>query len=379
MIRDTSVYVHFPWCLRKCPYCDFATRKIEPSAIPHDAYADAVVAELDRRQPALEGRRLASVFFGGGTPSLWSADALGRVLEAIRTAFAETVDDLEITVECNPTSLDDERAKRLADHGVNRLSIGVQSLSDEKLEFLGRLHDAELAIAAVSAASRAVPRVSADLMFGMPDHDAAELVGHIEALLDAGVRHVSSYALTIEPGTLFGELHRAQKLRVAPEDAVAEMFEAAHETFARRGLAHYEVSNYAAASEEARHNLHYWRGLPYLGLGAAAVGCLDTSQGRAVRYRNEPDGVKYMAGVGPEEEALGPGELVREAWMLGLRTREGVDARAVEDRIGVDPTRGRERAIERRIERGDLTREGSRYSVPSDRWIVLDSIVRDLF
>jgi oxygen-independent coproporphyrinogen-3 oxidase len=378
VIGDTSVYVHFPWCLRKCPYCDFATRKIEPAVIPHDAYADAVIAELERRRPALEGRRLVSVFFGGGTPSLWSPDALGRVLAAIRGAFAQSA-DLEVTVECNPTSLDEERARRLADHGVNRLSIGVQSLSDEKLEFLGRLHDAELALAAVSAASRAVPRVSADLMFGMPDHEASELVAHIEALLDAGVRHVSSYALTIEPGTLFGELHRAQKLRVATEDSVAEMFGAAHETFARRGLAHYEVSNYAMPSEEARHNLHYWRGLPYLGLGAAAVGCLDTGIGRAVRYRNEPDGMKYMGGAPPEEEALGPDELVREAWMLGLRTRDGVDARAVEHRLGVDPTRGREREIERRIERGDLVRDGDRYFVPANRWIVLDSIVRDLF
>jgi putative oxygen-independent coproporphyrinogen III oxidase len=375
----TSVYVHFPWCLKKCPYCDFATRKIDRAAVPHREYASAVIAELDRRRTALEGRRLTSVFFGGGTPSLWEAGELGRVLDAIRAAFEREAEELEITVECNPTSLDRERAAALARAGVNRLSIGVQSLSDSHLRFLGRLHDSELAVRAVRDAIAEVPRVSADLMFGMPDQDPNELLAAIEALLDAGVRHVSSYALTIEPGTQFGELHRAKKLQVASEDTVADMFGAAHALFERRGLAHYEVSNFAMPSEEARHNLHYWRGLPYLGLGAAAVGCLDAGEGRAVRYRNEPDGERYMSGAGAEEEALGAIDLVREAWMLGLRTREGVDAAAVQARLGVDPREGREREIARRVERGDLVREGSRFYVPNDRWIVLDSIVRDLF
>lgn len=376
----TSVYVHFPWCLKKCPYCDFATRKIDSPDLPHAAYADAVLRELDRRSDALAGRTLVSVFFGGGTPSLWEPHALGRVLRGVRAAFDDTADDLEVTVECNPSSLDRNKAAALRAQGVDRLSVGVQSLDDERLRFLGRFHDAEGAVRALDAAMAEVPRVSADFMFGMPDQPPRALLDELRTVLDRGIRHVSAYALTIEPGTQFGELYRKGKLRVATEDAYADMFLGAEALFAEHGLEHYEVSNYASRGEESRHNLHYWRGGAYAGLGAAAVGCLDAEPGAARRWRNEPDGARYLETLAEEsEERLGPDEIVREALMLGLRTREGVDLPETARRAGIDPLAGRERALDRRIAAGDVIREGDRLRVPTDRWLRLDSIVVDLF
>jgi putative oxygen-independent coproporphyrinogen III oxidase len=380
---DTSVYVHFPWCLSKCPYCDFATRAVEATEVRHKAYAEAVVRELSERQQTLRGRRLVSIFFGGGTPSLWDADALGRVLEAIRQTFPDEVEALEVTVECNPSSLDRAKAAGLRGVGVNRLSLGVQSLDDARLRFLGRRHDRAGAREALEGALAEVPRVSADLMFGMPDQGPAEVRAEAEQLLALGLRHVSAYALTLESGTLFGELHRRGKLRVADEDAYADMFETLHETFGEAGLAHYEVSNYAHPGEEARHNLHYWRGGDYLGLGAAAVGCLRDAPGRARRWRNEPDPQRYLqkASSGPEaeEEHLDGQALIREALMLGLRTQEGVDLRATTHRAGIPPLEGRAAAIARRQARGDLICTDDRLRVPQDRWLRLDDIVADLF
>jgi coproporphyrinogen III oxidase-like Fe-S oxidoreductase len=184
--RRLAVYVHYPWCLQKCPYCDFASYATEREAAPQTSYADQIVAELALRSAALEGARLSSVFFGGGTPSLWDPAELGRALRAIRGAFVEADEDLEITVECNPTSLDEERARRLLDQGVNRVSIGVQSLDPKRLSFLGRLHGPEGGLRAIDDARRAgLRRVSGDLIFGVAGgapqrpEDAAREAGRI--------------------------------------------------------------------------------------------------------------------------------------------------------------------------------------------------------
>lgn len=393
---DTSVYVHFPWCARKCPYCDFATVVPSPASaapgraldvvadVPHEAYADALVRELELRRDALRGRRLVSVFFGGGTPSLWEPRALGRVLRELLGAFDARVDDVEISAECNPSSLDEARAAGLAEAGVHRISLGVQSLRDEHLRFLGRLHDRAEALRAVRAAQAVVPRVSADLMFGMPGQTSEGLRAEIGELLDEGLDHVSAYALTIEPGTQFGTLHRLGRLRVADEDAYASMYEHAERAFADAGLAHYEVSNYARSGQEARHNLHYWRGGAYLGLGAAAVGMLDEG-GRGFRWTNRKDPARYLRAIAEgrleheEEETLSAEDRIREALMLGLRTAEGVDLDALEARVAQPWIRGRERAVARRLDAGDLAREGRRLRVPRERWLRLDGIVADLF
>jgi oxygen-independent coproporphyrinogen-3 oxidase len=380
-LTETSVYVHFPWCARKCPYCDFATEPMRRDALPHDAYADALLRELHARAEDLQGRTLKSVFFGGGTPSLWAPDALKRTLDAISDAFEEEVEEVEVTVECNPSSLDRHHAALLRRAGVNRLSIGVQSLRDPHLQFLERLHDREQALDALRGATTEMQHVSADLMFGMPGQTLGELGDDIARIAEIGVRHVSAYALTIEEKTLFGSLHRAGKLRVAPEEQYADLFEHAERCFTDLGWTHYEVSNYAADGERSRHNLHYWRGGAYLGLGAAAVGCLDRGPGRAERWRNEPNPRRYMRlhTLEAEVEELGPDEIIREALMLGLRTVDGTDLVATERRAGRNPREGREAEIERAIERGNLEEDGNWLRVPVDRWLKLDGIVRDLF
>ena len=378
---ETSVYVHFPWCARKCPYCDFATEPIRTPELPHEAYADALLRELDARADDLRGRTLVSVFFGGGTPSLWAPSSLARTLARIRDAFEREADDLEVTVECNPSSLSRDDAARLRESGVNRLSIGAQSLRDRHLRFLGRLHDGSRAADALTDAVAEIPRVSADLMFGMPGQTKAELAEDITQLAELGVRHVSAYALTIEEKTMFGSLHRAGKLPVASEEEYATLFETAAERFAGLGWTHYEVSNYAPAGEESRHNLHYWRGGEYVGLGAGAVGCLDHAPGHAERWHNDPSPQRYLLepALEVETETLGPNELVRESLMLGLRTREGMCLSRTRRRAGIDPEAGRTREIERAIQSGNLVRDQDRLRVPESRWLKLDGIVRDLF
>jgi len=378
---QTSVYVHFPWCARKCPYCDFATEPIRATALPHDAYADALLRELDARTADLHGRELKSIFFGGGTPSLWEPQALKRILQGIMRAFDHVGDQLEVTVECNPSSLTQRNAALLREAGVGRLSIGVQSLRDRHLRFLGRLHDAERAAAALEEATREIPRVSADLMFGMPGQTLDELGEDIARTVDTGIRHVSAYALTIESKTMFGSLHRAGRLHVAPEEQYAKLFEHAERCFGGLGWTHYEVSNYAAEGEESQHNLHYWRGGAYLGLGAAAVGCLDLGPGRAHRWKNDPSPQRYLEQPTREAEVeeLGPEEIIREALMLGLRTIDGVSLLWTETRAGRDPKTGREQEIARAIARGNLVETGGRLRVPAERWLKLDGIVRDLF
>jgi coproporphyrinogen III oxidase-like Fe-S oxidoreductase len=272
----------------------------------------------------------------------------------------------------------------LRDLGVTRVSIGVQSLRDEHLRYLGRLHDAAGAVRAVREAVDAGGlRVSADLMFGMPGQRSEVLVEDAAQLVDLGAEHVSAYALTIEPSTRFGELARKGRLPRLPDDDVAVLYEALEQSFSARGFAHYEVSNYARPGAEARHNLAYWRGADYVGLGAGAVGCWTEAPGLATRYRTLHDVPGFLAAkrtLPPEErEVLDVDTLVREALMLGLRTSEGLDMAALADRIRRDPRAGRERAIERAVASCHLIDDGHTMRIPQSRWLVADDIVSSLF
>jgi oxygen-independent coproporphyrinogen-3 oxidase len=392
--------VHFPWCLAKCPYCDFVSYATGTAGAAdrgdlYRRYTDAVLREIEARAGALQPPEpVASVFFGGGTPSLWGAREVGRVLGAV----LRQAEDAEVTVECNPTSIDEERARALLDVGVNRLSIGVQSLSDERLRFLGRLHDARGGLDAVQGALRAgVRRVSADLIFGLPGQTPEQACDEATRLLDLGLEHLSCYQLTIEPGTRFGELARRGRLPLADDGAVAESFLALDEALSARGLAHYEISNYARPGQEAQHNLGYWRGDEYIGLGCAAYGFLRQA-GRAeggLRYRNEVVPERYLEGAPSSEEPLAPEALMRERIMLGLRTREGVDLDEAEASLGVAGwTPARERAAAWLVERGRLVavatetagvvidggnRRRARLSIPPASWLWADDTAARLF
>lgn len=393
-MRPIGVYVHFPYCLKKCPYCDFVSFARAREQIDHRGYADAVLAELDRRRPALEGKRLETVFFGGGTPSLWDPAELGRVLAAILDAAPERAPAVEVTVECNPSSLDEARARELRDVGVGRLSVGVQGLDAGRLSFLGRLHGPEGGLDAVLAALRAgVERVSADLIYGVAATSEpggtmtpAEAADEAARVARTGVTHVSAYSLTIEPGTAFGEMARRGRLPLAADAAVADAFFAVESALEAEGFTHYEISNYARPGAEARHNLGYWRGADYLGLGCAAVGTLSTGGGGAERYKNAPDPARYTAAAlareatEMEREALDPETRLRERIMLGLRLLEGVDLDAARAELGIDAwSPARRRAAERLVKRGRLAVDGDRLRVPRQARIWTDGVAAELF
>ncbi|WP_437493186.1 radical SAM family heme chaperone HemW [Sorangium sp. So ce1014] len=408
-MEPITAYVHFPWCLKKCPYCDFVSFAKAREAIDHRGYADAVLAELRKRAEALGERELRSVFFGGGTPSLWEPEEMGRVLSAITAAAGRLSPDIEVTVECNPTSLDEQRARAFRAIGVNRLSVGVQGLDVERLRFLGRLHDPDGGLGALSAALRSgMPRVSGDLIYGVavgtadeareqrPEHAAAEA----RAVASTGVTHISAYSLTVEPGTSFGELARRGRLPLAADEGVADTFFAIDEALEAAGLAHYEISNYAKPGHEARHNLGYWQGIDYVGLGCAAYGTVSRPDPRwglraegsgealALRYRNVVSPDRYMAVMAEggeaipveSDERLDPETRLSERIMLGLRLREGFDLEAAAAALGVAAwPAARRRAAERLERAGRLEVTGGRLRVPRAAWVFTDGIAADLF
>ena len=290
-LTGLGIYVHFPWCLKKCPYCDFLSVAV-PSKVPgqpvstaearaqlpHAAYADAVIQELEIRtaQAWPDGNvpQVRSVFFGGGTPSLWHPRELGRVLKSIQGLFSSPKsDNWEVTVECNPTSIDAAHLEALLEQGVNRVSIGVQALDNARLEFLGRLHDGAGGLAAVrTAIDVGVPRVSADLIFGVYKQTPEKALADVEAIAATGVGHISAYSLTIEPGTRFGALDARGKLPLLDDALVAESFEQVSQFLQASGFEHYEISNYARPGLRSVHNVGYWTGRDYLGVGTGAYG-----------------------------------------------------------------------------------------------------------
>lgn len=399
-----GVYVHFPWCLAKCPYCDFVSY-VAPT-IDHAGYADAVIREIEARAPVFEGRRVESVFFGGGTPSLWEPRELGRVLYSVRRLVGVSAGsgEPEVTVECNPTSLDEDRARALLDVGVNRLSIGVQSLRDDRLRFLGRLHDARGAAAAVRGAIHAgMPRVSADLIFGSPGQSPDEARDEALEIADLGVAHVSCYQLTIESGTRFGELARRGRLPLADDGQVAEAFLAIDAALTARGFRHYEISNYARPGEEARHNLGYWRGDEYLGVGCGSYGFLRVRSPRdsaatfataGIRWRNAVAPERYVEatravvrdvigegdGLSESSEYLDAEALLRERIMLGLRIEDGMDIDAAAEELEIAGLTPERRRVAGWLEaRGRIEQSGSTLRIPRASWLWADDTAARLF
>jgi putative oxygen-independent coproporphyrinogen III oxidase len=386
-----GVYVHFPWCLQKCPYCDFYSLATERETIPHVAYADAVVREVERRAAELGAHRLRSVFFGGGTPSLWKTSELGRVLARIRALFPSD-GEVEVTAECNPSSFDARKADELGSAGVNRLSLGVQGLDDRRLGFLGRLHDAAGGLGALrTAVASGIPRVSADLIFGVAGESPDEARREAETLAELGPTHLSAYALTIEPGTEFGSLAKRGKLPLLDDELVARSFESVERALESAGFEHYEISNYARSGHYAEHNLGTWRGESYLGVGAGAFGTV-TLGGRVLRYRNARAAERYVDAAKDQDVALWePSRLVSdvepidartaftERLMLGLRLASGVDVGKVALETGATAwTADREHAVERLLERGTLERKGDILRIPRRAWLVADGVIRDL-
>jgi putative oxygen-independent coproporphyrinogen III oxidase len=378
-LRNGTVYIHFPYCLAKCPYCDFVSYAKAPEAIDHVAYADGVLRELERRRQSFSCE-VTSIFFGGGTPSLWDPHELARVLRGVQSAL-QVRPDAEISMEANPTSLDPERLEVLAAAGINRLSLGVQSLDAGELAYLGREHQPEGALAALKQAIVSpIARVSADLIFGLPAQTTAQATAHALQLADLGLRHLSCYQLTIESGTRFGELAKLGRLPLADDGHVAEAFLAIDEALGKRGFEHYEISNYAYPGEEAQHNLSYWHGREYLGLGCGAFGFVRGDRG-GVRYRNQIDPKKYLEQpIALQEEPLDALTLLRERIMLGLRLKSGFDLTAAGRDLRVDPhTDERSRTLAKLLESGRLALRGTHIFIPRAAWLFADDTAARLF
>ena len=298
-----SIYVHLPWCLRKCPYCDFNSHEWrDPTrAIPEEAYLRALQTDLDTALPLIWGRSIQTVFIGGGTPSLFSASAIERLIALIRSR-TRLAPDAEITLEANPGTFEAERFRAYAGAGVTRLSIGVQSFSDAALQAIGRVHDAAQARAAVDLAAKVFGTFNIDLMYALPGQGLGALRSDIDEALARGTPHVSCYHLTLEPGTAF-----AKRPPVLPdEDEAADMQALVETRCADAGLERYEISAFARPGHRCRHNLNYWEFGDYLGLGAGAHGKLSFSR-RVVRQSKLRHPLRYMEALQAAGGDLGAG------------------------------------------------------------------------
>ena len=324
-----GVYIHWPYCSRICPYCDFNVVRDRGRADEQAALARAIVDDL-HAQAALTGPRpLASVFFGGGTPSLMDPAWAAEILDAARRLWTP-LDDLEVSLEANPTDAEADRFAAFAEAGVQRLSLGVQALDDEALRLLGRNHDAEAARRAAAAARRAFPRLSLDLIYARPGQTTDAWRRELAEALALEPEHVSPYQLTIEPGTAFDRAVRRGTLAPPGPDLAADLYEATQDVLGEAGFTAYEVSNHARGeAARSRHNLVYWRGWDYVGAGPGAHGRLTVGGARraTVAARSPADYIARVAAHGTGvlgEETLTPREAAEERLLMGLRVEEGV-------------------------------------------------------
>ena len=326
VMNPIALYIHWPFCLAKCPYCDFNSHVRE--RIDQARFARALRAELAWEAARLGRRPLASIFFGGGTPSLMRPDTVARLIEDARLLF-DPLPGIEVTLEANPTSVEETRLAAFAQSGVNRVSLGVQSLDREALRMLGREHSAAQAVAALELARLLFPRVSFDLIYARPEQSVAAWRAELRQALALAADHLSLYQLTIEPGTAFEALHRQGRIALPDDDLGAALYDATAEAAAGFGLLPYEVSNYAIPGAESRHNLAYWRYGEYAGIGPGAHGrVLVDGELLATRRHRAPEPwaarVEAQGHGTTHAEPVGPRDRAREMLLMGLRLTEGV-------------------------------------------------------
>ena len=369
-----ALYVHWPFCLSKCPYCDFNSHV--RAEIDQDQWREALLADLAHEARLLPGRQLTSIFFGGGTPSLMEPATVAAVIGAARDHWKAS-DDIEISLEANPNSVEAARFGDLAAAGVNRVSLGLQSFDDDRLAFLGRAHSAREGLAALEIAQRQFERVSFDLIYALPGDDEAGWSNTLDQALALGTSHVSLYQLTIEPGTRFAALHAAGKLEPLDSDRAAALYEITATRTGEAGLPAYEISNHAAAGAESRHNLTYWRYGDYAGVGPGAHGRRGGT--RTVRHRKPENFLSGLSrnGHGIAEEArLDPREAADEALVMGLRLAEGIDIAALERRFGLPLVKWS--AVERLEASGHLAPVGTHLTVTPRGRLVLDYLLGEI-
>jgi oxygen-independent coproporphyrinogen-3 oxidase len=375
---EIGVYVHWPYCARICPYCDFNVVRDRGGREGPAALAGAILADLKAQAARIGRRRLTSIFFGGGTPSLMDPEWAGAIVEAAR-ALLDAAPDLEVTLEANPTDAEAARFAAFADVGVNRLSLGVQSLDDTALAFLGRNHSAADARRAADIAARAFPRLSVDLIYALPGQSVAAWRAGLAGALALGPEHVSAYQLTLEPGTPFDRAVRRGRWSPPDAELAAALYEETQDVLGAAGLAAYEVSNHARGeAARSRHNLIYWRGGDYLGVGPGAHGRItDEGGGRwaTLTPARIGDYVARVADAGcglAGRSRLSARDAALERLLMGLRTVEGV-ALAELDALAIDPSTIRSLARQGLLE----TPDGRLIATPRGR-AVLDAITLDL-
>jgi len=370
-----ALYIHIPWCVRKCPYCDFNSHE-RKSELPEDEYLHALIADLEGLLPSVWGRRVTSVFVGGGTPSLFSPEAIARLLSDVRARLPLDA-DAEITLEANPGTVEAARFRGFREAGVNRLSIGVQSFDDRRLAALGRIHSADDARRAIGQALRVFENVNLDLMYGLPGQTLAEARTEIEEAVRIGAAHVSAYQLTIEPNTVFW-----RKPPVLPEhDACADMQLAAEEVLGAAGYEHYETSAFARPGRRCRHNLNYWEFGDYLGIGAGAHGKLSFAD-RVTRHARIKQPLEYLRAAqrgesNAEQRELNPRELPFEFMLNALRLIEGFALELFAARTGLALAQ-LEPALERAEQKGLIERDFRRLR-PSARGRLFLNELLELF
>ena len=377
MTEPLALYVHWPFCVSKCPYCDFNSHV--RAEIDEAAWRDALLADLAHEAVLTPGRRLGSIFFGGGTPSLMAPATVAAVLDAAERHWG-FAPGIEITLEANPSSVEAANFRALASAGVNRVSLGLQALDDETLHFLGRAHSVAESLAALDAAQAAFGRVSIDLIYARPNQSEAQWIAELDRALAFGTEHLSLYQLTIEPGTRFAALAAKGDLPTLDTDAAAHLFELTRAVTAEAGIPAYEISNHARPGAESRHNLTYWRYRDYLGVGPGAHG---RRGGLATLRRKKPE--NWLAAVArnghglESEEPLLPSMRAEEALLMGLRLGEGIDlARiAAETGLTIDAIID-QRAVDRLAGHGLITRDGDHLTVQEPGMLLLDAILAEI-
>jgi oxygen-independent coproporphyrinogen-3 oxidase len=374
-----GVYLHWPFCLSKCPYCDFNSH-VRHAAIDEARYIRAFAAEIAATAQRIPGRTVSTMFFGGGTPSLMQPSTVAAILDAVAKHWT-IAPDVEITLEANPTSVEAERFRGYRAAGVNRVSMGVQSLDDRVLKELGRMHSADEALAAIAVARSVFERYSFDLIYARPGQAPESWSAELSRAIAQAAEHLSLYQLTIEPETAFHALQSAGKLVVPDSDASRELYDLTIETCARAGLPAYEISNHARPGAECRHNLVYWRGAEYAGIGPGAHGRLNVGNARiATATEKRPETwlmrVESLGHGVIDDESLTREERADEYLLMGLRLAEGIDPARFRELSGreLDPKRVAILHAEGAVE---MTAEGH-LRVTQACFPVLDAVVADL-
>ncbi len=372
-----ALYIHWPFCLAKCPYCDFNSHVRD--TVDHNQWQAALLADMRYEAELAGGERLDSVFFGGGTPSLMPPALVARLLEEAERLWGFAA-GIEITLEGNPSSVEAKNYAALASAGINRASLGLQALDDQTLRFLGRLHNADEGLAGLAVAQQHFARVSFDLIYARPEQSAAEWQTELARALSLGTGHLSLYQLTIEPGTRFETLVRQGQFTPLGDDAAADLFALTAQLTNQAGLPAYEVSNHARLGDESRHNLTYWRYLDYVGIGPGAHG---RRGGVATVRHKKPE--NWLSGIErnrhgiAEERTLGLREQAAEALLMGLRLREGIDLATLAGRCDLSGQALINLSkLQFYIAQGLAWQHGERIGVTPDGMPLLDGLLAEL-